>query len=277
MEDSYRLERVQVAGFSGDGVRLEHSWAFTVRHCMFSSNGGDGLHLNHSFDGFILDTWMSGNKGCGYGTSGENNAITMSGCRVEWNAGGGIVIRGGSHYQLTGNYIDRSGKQGICITTGEDKGRLTYSNTISCTGNIIYRSGKRLEGAGNNWEREQLGFSDGTDQSDAVTNDSCHITLEKAAGVTVTGNTMCIGRDDKGVGRISPIFGMRVIGCRYCTVTNNTMFSASLDKLIVEHNNLDTVIDNNPGSLFDKRLEADTTVLPSTAAVTDLFEAKAEI
>ena len=270
MEDSYRLERIQSYGFTGDACRLEHSWAFTIRHCMFAGCDGDGLHLQDSFDGFILDTWFSGNRGCGYGTSGENNAITMSGCRVEWNAGGGIVVRGGSHYQITGNYIDRSGKEGICITTGFEKGGIMYSNTISCTGNVIYRSGKRPEGVSDNWEQDQLGFSDGTDQSDEIHPDSCHIRVEKAAGVTIMGNTMCIGRDDRGVGRISPIYGMRVTGCRYAVVSGNTLFSAALKELIVSENNEDTVITNNPGSLFDRELEKITTTLPSSAAVIDL-------
>ncbi len=270
MEDSYRLERIQSTGFSGDACRLEHSWAFTVRHCMFSGCEKDGLHLQDSFDGFILDTWFTGNRGCGYGTSGENNAITMSGCRVEWNSGGGIVVRGGSHYQITGNYIDRSGKQGICITTGFEKGGVMYSNTISCTGNIIYRSGKCPEGF------KDYGVNDNrahdADRTEECYLDSCHITVEKAAGVTIMGNTMCLGRDDKGVGRISPLYGIQVKGCKYAVVTGNTLFSGALKELITAEDNEDTVIENNPGSLFDKRLQAITTTLPSSAAVIDLFE-----
>ncbi len=262
MEDAYRLQKLKVTGFGGDGVRFCHAWCFTLRQNMFGGNGGDGLHLSDSFDGFISDTWMSGNKGCGYGTSGENNAITMSACRVEWNRGGGIVIRGGSHYQLTGNYIDRSGKQGIYITTGMDKNGKTYSNTISVTGNIIYRSGKAP-----------------ADEGDiaAIKKNSCHIAIESAAGVTVCGNTMCIGRDDRGVGVISPLAGMRILGCKYCVVQGNTLYAAALDELIVASDNEETVLRDNPGSLFDKRLEANTAVLPSTAAVTDLFEAKEQV
>lgn len=253
-EDTFRMERTRVSGFASDAVRFEHAWCFTIRQCMFGASGGDGLHLSDSFDGFISDTWMSGNVGCGYGTSGENNAITMSGCRIEWNRGGGIVVRGGSHYQLTGNYIDRSGRQGIYITTGEDKGRRIYSNTISCTGNIIYRSGKTASGA-----------------------ESCHIALEQCAGVTVVGNTCCIGRDDRGVGIISPETGIRVAGCRQTVVSNNVLFAAALNILVEQADNEDTVIENNPGSLFEKRLEQNTEVLPSTAAVLDLFEGEQEI
>lgn len=257
MEDSYRLERIQAYKFSGDGCRLEHSWAFTVRHCMFAACGGDGLHLQDTVDGFILDTWFSGNRGCGYGTSGENNAITMSGCRVEWNAGGGIVIRGGSHYQLTGNYIDRSGKQGIYITTGLDKGNVTYSNTISCTGNLIYRSGK---------------MSGTLDHPTDDRRFSSHIAIEKAAGVTMMGNTLCIGRDDNGVGSMSPQVGIWVADTHYAVVTGNTLFSGALEELVVSQGNSDSVIEKNPGTLFDARLASVTHVLPSTAAVTELFE-----
>ncbi len=254
-EDTFRIERTKVSGFYKDAVRFEHAWCFTIRQCMFSHSGGDGLHLNHSFDGFISDTWLSGNKGCGYGTSGENNAITMSGCRVEWNQNGGIVIRGGSHYQLTGNYIDRSGKQGIYITVGEDGGRLIYSNTVAVTGNIIYRSGKSAQNS----------------------EESCHIAVEKAAGVTVVGNTCCIGRDDRGVGVISPQIGMRMFGCQQCVMANNVLFAAATDTLLEQGNNQDTVVENNQGSLFDKQLEANTEVLPSTAAVTAAFEREEEI
>jgi len=257
MEDSYRLERVQAQSFTGDACRLEHSWAFTVRHCMFASCGGDGLHLQDTVDGFILDTWFSGNKGRGYGTSGENNAITMSGCRVEWNAGGGIVIRGGSHYQLTGNYIDRSGRQGIYITTGMDKGNMTYSNTISCTGNLIYRSGK---------------MSGTLDHPTADRRFSSHIAVEKAAGVTVMGNTLCVGRDDNGIGSMSPQVGIWVTDSRYCVVSGNTLFSGALEDIVVNLGNEESVIENNPGSLFDRKLVNITNVLPSTAAVTALFE-----
>ncbi|MBQ2748660.1 MAG: right-handed parallel beta-helix repeat-containing protein [Clostridia bacterium] len=250
MEDTYRLERLRSSNFAGDGCRFVRPWCFTVRHCMFSHNGGDGFHLQNGFDGFILDTWFSGNRGCGYGTSGENNAVTMSGCRVEWNAGGGIVIRGGSHYQLTGNYIDRSGKQAILITTGEWEGKTIYSNTISATGNILYRSGK---------------FA-GEDPRD-----SAHIAVEQAAGVTVMGNTLCVGRDDGGDGRLSPRTGIMVTGCRYTVVSGNTMFAAALDNLLVAKDNRDTIIENNPGSLFDRELAA-LPNLPSTSAVTRLFE-----
>ncbi len=259
-EDCYRFERLQVTDFASDGVRFCHAWAFTIRQCMFAFNGGDGLHLHASFDGFISDTWLSGNKGCGYGTSEENNAITMSACRVEWNMGGGIVIRGGSHYQLTGNYIDRSGKQGIYITTGIEKGKLTYSNTISCTGNIIYRSGKFPA------EREE--------DVDTIRKNSCHIAVESAAGVTVVGNTLCIGRDDRGKGRISPLSAVRIEGCRYCVLTDNVMFASALEHLILEADNEETVIRNNPGTLFDIRLDSNKDALPSTSAVTDLFEHK---
>lgn len=257
MEDSYRLERVQAQSFTGDACRLEHSWAFTVRHCMFAGCGGDGLHLQDTVDGFILDTWLSGNKGCGYGTSGENNAITMSGCRVEWNAGGGIVIRGGSHYQLTGNYIDRSGRQGIYITTGMDKGNMTYSNTVSCTGNLIYRSGK---------------MSGTLDRPTADRRFSSHIAVEKAAGVTVMGNTLCVGRDDNGIGSMSPQVGIWVTDSGYCVVSGNTLFSGALEELVVDLGNEESVIENNPGTLFDRTLAHITNVLPSTAAVTALFE-----
>jgi hypothetical protein len=65
---------------------------------------------------------------------------------------------------------------------------------------------------------------------------------------------------------------MRIMGCRYAVITGNTLFSGALRELIVSEGNENTVIENNPGSLFDKRLEKITTTLPSSAAVIDLFE-----
>lgn len=115
----------------------------------------------------------------------------MTGNRIEWNKGGGIVIEGGSHYNLTGNYIDRSGKAGIAVLPAtvldDDSGQIEprVSNTMTIIGNIVYRSSKFVQAG----------------------EESCHLLLKGGAGITVTGNSFCIGRDDKGKGAYSPKSG----------------------------------------------------------------------
>src|ERR1700733_10579667 len=44
-EDGFRIERCQIAHFSGDGISLSHAWGFSVRHCELMAHHGDGLRL----------------------------------------------------------------------------------------------------------------------------------------------------------------------------------------------------------------------------------------
>ena len=131
-EDTPTIDNCRVEYFSGDGIRLERIWCFSVRHSHMLHNGGDGLRVR-GWDGFVIDNWLSGNLGAGYGAYNENASVTMTGNRIEWNHAGGIVIHGGSHYNITGNYIDRSGNAGI---------DLQQCAQLAVTGNVIYRSGK---------------------------------------------------------------------------------------------------------------------------------------
>ncbi len=228
-EDAFRIEKCMVVGFTGHGVFLDHVWCFSVRSCMFGMNGGDGLRI-FGWDAFILDNWFSGNGGAGYGSEGPNASVTMTGNRIEWNVAGGIVIRSGNHYNITGNYIDRSGGPGIAILPlRHDNGAESYTHTVSVTGNVIYRSGKSAE----------------TDEQ------SCHILLDTCLGCTVTGNTMCIGRDDGWVGRHSPDYGMIVRRCANTVVTNNTLFLGALKELIWDRGGHGPgfVLENNPGTI----------------------------
>jgi len=68
-------------------------------------------------------------------------SVTMTGNRIEWNRQSGILVAGGSHYNVTGNYIDRSGGPGITLAEHETGRR----GSLSITGNVIYRSGKWAE------------------------------------------------------------------------------------------------------------------------------------
>ena len=242
MEDAFRIERCRSAAFSGHAVYLHRVWCYTARHNMFCFSGGDGLR-QHGWDAFVSDNWFSGNKGAGFSGEDANCSVTLTGNRIEWNQAGGIVIEGGSHYNITGNYIDRSGCAGIRIAATKYHNERTgiyeghTSNTITCTGNVIYRSGKFAK----------------------TPDDSCHLFLKGCAGVTVVGNSLCIGRDDRGQGAYSPETAMILQNLTECVVSGNTMFVGALKQLVDDrggHEN--TVIRDNVGSLFPQEALAST-------------------
>ena len=72
----------------------------------------------------------------------KNASVTMTANRIEWNAMGGIVIYGGEKYNITGNYIDRSGRAAISLLPKGDQ----INSTFSITGNVMYRSGAHQTG-----------------------------------------------------------------------------------------------------------------------------------
>ena len=245
-EDSPLIEGCKVSRFSGDGVRLSRIWCFRVRGNMFSENKGYGLSVR-GWDGFFLDNWLSLNGGAGYASIGENNAVTITGNRIEWNQLGGLRILNGSHYTITGNYIDRCGP-GILFAATPDNpvvtsrivGRVGYT---SITGNMIYRSGRLI------WNRP------GEDCS-------AHIVLTGARGVTVTGNTMVAGLDDENQGSAgfsgeenwSPDYGVVAQGLRNVVIKDNVMDSGALKELILDRSGHGpgVIIKDNPGELFQK-------------------------
>ena len=245
------IERTKVSSFSQDALFLDNVGCISIRGCQFGFSGRDGIHAFNSPDYYLIDTWMSGNRGCGFAGYDENCSVTMTGCRVEWNAIG-VAIYGGSHYQLTGNYIDRSYREGILLTSGFCKGYETYCNTITMTGNIIYRSGKE--------------------------DPNCaHLKMDHCIGVTAANNTFCIGRDDHGNGYNSPNIGVQITDCKQCVVSQNTLFMGAMQTLVKQENNEDCYIENNPGSLFDDKLSNNRVLLPSTAFAIAMLNPDAQI
>jgi hypothetical protein len=230
-EDTPRIERVHIANFTGDGIRLDPVWCFSVRGCEIIFNRGNALYVR-GWDGFILDNWFSGNFGAGYMSDAANASITMTGNRIEWNQNGGIRILGGSHYNITGNYIDRSGGPGISLRPNGD----TPSLCFTVTGNVIYRSGK----------------PEHTDANDPY--ESCHARLEGCHGLIFTGNSMCVGQDD-GYGSNSPEYGIVVKNLGNSVVKDNAMHIGALTQLFVdqgEHNG-GVIIADNVGSIYTDR------------------------
>lgn len=226
-EDTPTIDECRISNFTGDAIHLEHIWCFSVRHCMLGYNGGNGLFID-GWDGFVLDNWFSYNKG--YGIKGGNvvASITATGNRVEWNQAGGFRIPFGDSCNFTGNFFDRG--HGPAIDLGSDKG----VSLITITGNIFRRSGACEVG------------------EHRAPEDSCHVRLLNCSNLTVTGNTMRVGRNDGGGGILSPDYGMIINGCHECIVKNNTLMTAALKDLIIEGSNTNCIIEDNLGTLADE-------------------------
>lgn len=221
-EDSFRIDTVQVARFSGSGMNLNKVWAFSVRHCEMMANRGDGLTL-HGWDGFLLDNWFSGNGRAGFAAREENASVTFTANRVEWNHEENFVIAGADGYQITGNFFDRAGTVGIALRKNKRS-----CLQIAITGNFIKRSGKLAK---------------------PDTHDSAQVLMEGGEGITFTGNVLQTGRDDGEAGVWSPSFGI-VHGCLHnCVIANNTLHEGAMKQLMVDlggHGD-GVVVKDNPG------------------------------
>jgi len=228
-EDAPRIERCHISQFTGNGIHLDPVWCFSIRSCEVIFNQGHGLHVG-GWDGFILDNWFSGNGGAGYSATGLNASVTMTGNRIEWNAGGGIRILGGGHYNITGNYVDRAGGPGITIGA---RGAASPSTCITLTGNVIYRSGK----------------PDWTSKTDEF--ESCHVRIEDSRGIVFTGNSMCVGQDDGG-GVNSPSYGIVLHNLKNCVVQSNSLHIGALKQIVLDRggHGEGVVIKDNVGSLL---------------------------
>lgn len=222
-EDTPQIDHCRIEYFSGDAIRFERIWCFVVRHCHLFACGGSGIAVQ-GWDGFILDNWLSGNHGMGFTSLHENCSVTLTGNRIEWNRKGGIFIAGGEKYNITGNYIDRSGNAGLALTGSRD---------IAITGNVIYRSGKR----------EWTGEGKGT-----------HVSIVNSKGIAFTGNSLAIGRDDGGRGRLTPGVAMILKDLTNCVIANNALNLAATDELIKQDGTFNNcVIENNMGSVLKKK------------------------
>jgi hypothetical protein len=227
-EDHIRVERCRIGNFGGDGIRLTNVWCWTVRHSMVCFNGGSALNV-HGWDGFLLDSWLSGNVGAGIRTDEAGASTTITANRIEWNREGGIVVRGGKHYNITGNFIDRSGKSGIRLASTDERS----SEVFTITGNVIWRSG-RPEWVGDD------------------PHDSSQVRFEDTAGLTFTGNTLNVWRDDGPRGEFSPRLGVVARGLADSVIRNNALHGGALEKLLVDlggHGG-GVIIADNPGRLF---------------------------
>jgi hypothetical protein len=233
-EDTLRIERSLIRNFSGDGVHLAGGWVFTVRHSMIANNLENGVFL-YGYDGFILDCWLTGNHKAGYAGYTLNAAVTMTANRIEWNRLAGIIIAGGNHYNITGNYIDRSGGPAIWLRSSDDR----VSKHITITGNVLHRSGAHAR------------------EDDEVANS--HMVLDGCRGVVVTGNTMSIGQDDDQQGIFTPAYGVTYRGLGQCIIRDNVLYAGALRELIRDLGDNDEasiVVRDNVGSLAQPEIRA---------------------
>jgi len=225
-EDTFRIERSQIAGFTGDGVRLTRAWCFSIRHCMVAHNGGDGISLK-GWDGFLMDNWFSGNQGAGFAAREENASCTLTGNRIEWNREG-IVIAGGDGYNITGNFFDRAGTVGLALLKGPEG----PCEQMTISGNFVKRSGKSAK---------------------PDTYDSAQIRMEGGRGITCCANNLQVGRDDGGQGTWSPSYGIVYKELEHCVITNNVLHKGAIKELMVDQggHGEGAIVRDNPGSLFD--------------------------
>lgn len=201
-----------------------------IRSCMVSHNAGNGVWIR-GWDGFLLDNWLSGNGQAGYGAYDENLSITMTGNRIEWNHRGGILSLGGGHYNITGNYIDRSGGPGIHFGP---RGGVPCS-VVSAVGNVIYRSGRP------EWCPADDAYA------------SCHARFESCRGLVFSGNSLNVSKDDRGQGRLSPRLGIVLRDLASSVVKDNVMHCGALERLVVDlgGHGEGVVIKDNVGTVFD--------------------------
>ena len=222
-EDTPKIDGCKICNFSGDGIHFKHVWCFSVRHSMLAYNKGNGIYID-GWDGFILDNWFSYNEGYGLLGGDVVASISATGNRVEWHKLGGFRIDFGDSFNITGNFFDR----GVCpaINFGEKKG----ISLCTITSNIFRRPGASKD---NNF-------------------DSCHLKLSNSTNITITSNTMRLGRNDGGGGILSPNYGSVIRNCNNCIISHNTMEKAVLKELFVLENNTNCIIDNNIGSVGDE-------------------------
>lgn len=232
-EDAWRIERCRIDSFSGHGVSLGRIWCFSIRHCMISNNGGNGIRLR-GWDGFVLDNWLSANGDAGFGAYEENSSTTLTANRIEWNAKAGIEIHAGNDYNITGNYLDRSGGPAIKLVSnaGGGNSKWNHCRSFSITGNVIYRSGAPLGG------RPQ-----GENNS--------HLYFDGVWGLACTGNTLLAGGNDGGGGVLSPQNGIFCQQLRDAVITGNVLHEGAIEALLLDRggHSPNTVIRDNPGSL----------------------------
>lgn len=220
-EDVMWIDTCRVSNFTGCALDISRAFCISIRHSMLAFCEGDGLRF-HGWDAFLNDNFFSFNRGWGFAVKGEGASITFLGNRVEWNTTGGISIPVGSHYQLVGNYIDRSGGPALAIGPADETQPPVH--TVACTGNIFYRSGR--------------------DTDEPVS----QVLLQNCAGISFTSNVICCGSDDRLLGRVTPDYGITVRNLCNSVVSQNTLYVGAVVQCVNDlGGHFNTDVSHNPG------------------------------
>jgi hypothetical protein len=73
--------------------------------------------------------------------------------------------------------------------------------------------------------------------------------------VTCVGNNLQAGRDDGGIGKFSPSYGILYKGLQNCVITNNVLHDGALRLLLLdlgEHGE-GVAVRDNPGRIFEEK------------------------
>lgn len=226
-ENAPVIEDVSVNSFSGHGVYLLRIWLFIIRHSIFKGNAGHGVCIL-GWDGFVTDNQFSSNGKSGFATevAGGGSTVMFTCNRVEWNREYGLHLAGGDCWNVTGNAFDRN--YGAAI------GAYRVSNS-TFTGNVFRRNGKDAQNV-------PEGLSE-----------SCQMVISECRGITVTGNSGAVGRDDRGQGEWTPNYAFWVKDNSCSIITANAFSRGYLKEMILDKggNKTDFLINNNIGSVFE--------------------------
>jgi hypothetical protein len=183
------VRNVAIWQFTGDAIKADSGAGMIFEKITASTNGGNGINLTTSTTGGatdvdLIECYSQGNGGDGFILTNPN-AVSMIGCRAEWNNGYGYNING-INYSLVmiGCNTDRSGKHGFHLTC-LDGGKLPL--LVGC-------QAKRDGSSTGTW----AGFNlQGTNSS------------TQAPGAIFQGCSVYVGYNDDSTGNRSPAYGIQ--------------------------------------------------------------------
>lgn len=204
-ENSPVIDEVSIHSFSGHGIYLVRIWLFIIRHSICGGNGGHGVCIQ-GWDGFVTDNQFSGNGKSGFASENNGSTVMFTANRVEWNREYGLCLARGDTWNVTGNCFDRNG------------GAAIFANNIknsTFTGNIFRRNGKNAE---NVLEGKE---------------ESCQMLIKSCRGITVTGNSGAVGRDDGSRGEYTPNYAFWLKDNSCSLITANAFSTGYCKDLIL--------------------------------------------
>ncbi|MFF1701336.1 glycosyl hydrolase family 28-related protein [Streptomyces sp. NPDC058252] len=183
------VRNVSIWGFTGDGIYSDNGAGMQFRNVVISTNGGVGFNITSTTTGGatdvdLIECYSQGNGGDGFILKNPN-AVSMMGCRSEWNAGYGYNFTGlNFSLVMIGCNTDRSGKHGFhfnCL----DGGKLPL--LVGC-------QAKRDGANAGTWAGFNFQGTDGTTQ---------------APGAVLSGCSTYVGLNDDSTGTRSPAYGIQ--------------------------------------------------------------------